>query len=314
MHIINTLGPIFIIIFLGAWLTRIGFIDEHAKRIINGCCYWIGLPCLLVLKIGTATNAGAGAKSTVPIVLGGTLFLMLVSWLSGILFKFEPRKLATFVHVSFRGNLAYIGLPVISFAFAGTAYSKNAESVAALTLGAIVVFYNIVAVMIHLLSVHRVTVSALKPVFVKLATNPLMLACFIGMGWNHFMHANGVEIPVMAFRTMTMLGQFALPMALICVGCALVTTPVHDIASGALLSAVLKTVAGPLAGLVIARMLGAGPMETGIACLLLGAPTAVASYVLTEQLDGKPSLAAAAIVTSTLVSAVTFSIIIAGIH
>ena len=313
MHILNTLGPVFLIILLGAVLTKFKFLDEHAKRMINACCYWIGLPCLLVMKIGTATASGDAAKSTLLIMLYGTFFLIAIAGVAGWLMKLKPKALATFVHVAFRGNLAYIGLPVISFAFAETEYADKAGSVAALTLGVTVVVYNIVAVFIHLMSTHKVSLKAIERVLVKLATNPLLVACAIGLFWNHGAHANGIEIPVMISRTMTMLGQFALPMALICVGAALVTTPLRDIASGALVSASLKTVVGPLTGLLFARLMGAGAMETGIACLMLGMPTAVASYVLTEQLDGKPSLAAGTIVTSTLICAVTLSIIIANI-
>jgi len=314
MHIINTLGPVFIIIFLGALLTRVRFLDAHARRIINACCYWIGLPCLLALKIGTATDSGGAAGTTIMIMLYGTFLLMAASALIGWRMKLNPRELATFVHVSFRGNLAYLGLPIIYFAFSGSEYADRAESVAAITLGILVVVYNVAAVLIHLLSTHRVTISAMKPVFIKLITNPLLLSCGAGLAWNHWAHLNGVEIPVVAFRTLSMLGQFALPMALLCVGSALVTTPVRDIAAGAIVSAVIKTGAGPLAAILFSRILGAGVMETGIACILLGAPTAIASYVLTEQLDGKPSLAAATIVMSTLICSVTFSIIIACIH
>jgi predicted permease len=313
MHILNTLGPVFLIILLGAALTKFRFIDNNAKRMINACCYWIGLPCLLIMKIGTATAAENSAKSTLLIMLYGTFLLMAIAGVAGWIMKLKPKALATFIHVSFRGNLAYIGLPVISFAFAETEYADKAGSVAALTLGVIVVVYNIVAVFIHLISTHKVSRQAIERVLVKLATNPLLVACAIGLSWNHGAHANGIEIPVVISRTMTMLGQFALPMALICVGAALVTTPVRDIASGALVSALLKTVAGPLAALAFAHLMGAGAMETGIACLMLGMPTAVASYVLTEQLDGNPPLAAGTIVTSTLICAVTLSIIIANL-
>jgi predicted permease len=267
-----------------------------------------------VLKIGTATAAAGAARTTLSVVVCGTFVLMLAGGLAGLVLRLKPRALATFVHVTFRGNLAYIGLPVIYFAFSGTEYEAEAESVAALTLGIIVVLYNVVAVLIHLLSTHRVNMDALKRVFIKLLGNPLLLACVVGLVWNHWFNANGVAMPVLLHRTLSMLGQFALPMALLCVGGALATTPVREIASGALVSAGIKTMLGPAAGFVFARLLGAGPMETGVACLLLGAPTAVASFVLTEQLDGKPQLAAAAIVVSTLLSAATFAVTIAFIR
>jgi predicted permease len=314
MHVLNTLGPVFLIILLGVLLSRLRFLDAHAVRTINACCYWVGLPCLLVLKIGTASSAEHATAGTTWVLLGGTMVLVAVSLLVGWLLRLKPRALATFAHVGFRGNLAYVGLPVVCFAFAGTPYEGKADSVAAVALGVTIVLYNVVAVMLHLASTHRVSWHALKRVIIKLLTNPLLLACGIGLLWNHGPHSQGIVIPVVIGRTLLLLGQFALPMALLCVGFALATTPVRGIASSVLLSAALKTMLGPLAGFCIGRLLGVGALEMGVACILLGAPTAVASYVLTEQLDGEPSLAAGTIVFSTLISAVTLSVVIACIR
>jgi predicted permease len=310
MHIVNTLAPIFIIVALGALLTRFNFIDAAARRVINACCYWIGLPCLLALKIGTADAVGSSAGVTITIVICGTVVLMLAGGAAGLLLRLDARSLATFVHVTFRGNLAYIGLPVICFAFAGTEFADKAEPVAAITLGIMVIIYNVVAVIIHLLSTHAMTPAAIKKVMLKLFTNPLLISCAAGFIWNRFFHANNIAVPLVIERTMVLLGQFALPMALLCVGSALASTKIRASVSGAGFSAILKTVAGPAIAFGAARLLGADPMETGIAAILLGAPTAIASYVLTEQLDGNAPLAATAIVVSTLVSAATFSIVI----
>ncbi len=314
MHVLNTLGPVFLIILLGAFLSRIRFLEAPAVRTMNACCYWVGLPCLLVLKIGTASSTENSATDTTLVVLGGSLILVVTALLVGWLFRLKPRSLATFAHVVFRGNLAYVGLPVICFAFVGTAYEGKADSVAAVALGITIVFYNIVAVALHLASTHRMSLHALKRVLAKLMTNPLLLACAVGMMWNHWAYSQAIEIPVIIARTLSVLGQFALPMALLCVGNALATTPVRGMVFSVLVAAALKTMLGPLVAIGVAKLLDVGVMETGVACILLGAPTAVASYVLTEQLDGEPSLAAGAIVVSTLLSAVTLSVVIAWIR
>ncbi|MBT3191529.1 MAG: AEC family transporter [Verrucomicrobia bacterium] len=314
MHVLNTLGPVFLIILLGVLLSRLRLLDANASRAINGCCYWVGLPCLLLLKIGTATATRGAATDTSLVLLLGTAVLTAVALFVGWLMKLKPRTLATFVHTSFRGNLAYVGLPVVYFAFSGTAYEGRAEAVAAITLGVTVVVYNVAAVLLHLASTHRVSLTAFRRVLAKLATNPLVLSCLVGLAWNHWAHAQGILIPVVLERTLSLLGQFALPMALICVGCSLATTPVRGMAGGVMVAALLKTLFGPCVAFLIARLLGVGVMETGIACVLLGAPSAVAAYVLTEQLDGDPPLAAGVIVTSTLLSAATLSLVVACIQ
>jgi len=311
MHIVNTLGPIFIIIALGALLTGVGYITATSRAVMNSICYWVGLPALLVLKIGMADAVGDAARLTLAIVLSGTAALMAAGWLAGRVMKLEPRALATLVHISFRGNLAYIGLPVVCFAFADSPYADKAAPVAAITLGVTVVVYNFVAVFIHLLSTHTLNAAALKRLLLKLLTNPLLLGCAGGFAWNYGAHLNGIAFPVAIERTLSVLGGSALPLALLCIGSALVVTPLREIAGSAVAAALIKTGLGPLLAFGLARLLHAGELESGIAAIMLGAPTAVASFVLTEQLDGKPSLAAAVIVLSTIFCTVGYAVIIA---
>ncbi len=313
MHILNTLGPVFLVILIGFLLARFGFLEAHATKVINWCCYWVGLPCLLLLKIGTAPGVGVAARDTTLVVLYATLLLAAIACLVGWFLRLESRSLATFVHVGFRGNLAYVALPIVCYAFVGTEHEEAAEASASIVLGVTVVLYNVMAVVLHLLSTHRLGWRALERMAVKLTGNPLVLACAAGLAWNRWVHSQGVAIPVMIERAMVMLGQFALPMALLCVGATLAVTPVRSLAGGAFIVAILKTAAGPLVAIGVSRFMGMGPMETGIACIMLGAPSAVAAYVLTEQLDGDPPLAAASIVTSVILCAGTLSAVLAWI-
>ncbi len=313
MHLLNTLGPVFIVILIGVALTRFRFLDAAAARLMNRCCYWIGLPCLLVLKIGTAELAGGAARDTTVTVLLATLALMAVAGIVGWLIRLKPRSLATFVHVGFRGNQAYVGLPVVYYGFLGTVYEGEAEAVASIALAVVVVLYNIVAVVIHLLSTHRFGWRAVGRVFLKLATNPILLACVAGLAWLHWGHSQDIAIPLIINRTMTILAQFALPLALLSVGATLGATPLAGMPRSAPVAAVLKTMIGPLLALGVARLTGVGPMETGVACILLGTPSAVVAYVLTEQLDGDGPLAAATIVISVVLSAATLPAVLAWI-
>lgn len=310
MHVFNTLGPVFLIITVGALLARFRFLDESATRVLNGCCYWIGLPCLLALKIGTATGAEAAARGATEILLSGTVVLLIIALLTGWGLSLQPTACATFAHVVFRGNLAYVGLPVITFAFADTAHNNAAGAVAAVALGFMVVLYNIIAVLIHLISLHRMNAQALRRIALKIGTNPLLLGCLMGFAWQYGAHARGIMLPVALSRTLTLLGQCALPLALLCIGSTLVMTPVRKIASTALIASLLKTVLAPLIGIVMAWIFQAGTLETAVACMLLTTPTAVASYVLTDQLEGDTALAAGTIVISTLFSAISLSVVV----
>jgi predicted permease len=308
MTILNTLAPVFVLIALGALLRRLRFFDGKGVDTLNRCCYWIGLPSILFTKIGLEPAPEGASGRLVLALLGATALLLLAALAVGLLLRQPGRTLATFMHVAFRGNLAYVGLPVVIYAFDGRADGDGAGAVAAMGLGVCVVAYNIIAVILHLTAQHRLGLSALRHILAKTATNPLLLACVAGFVWQHI--AGAGTMPLAISRSLTVAGQFALPLALLCVGSALVTTPLRHVALNAILAAMLKTLAGPLAGLMLARLLNLPPRETGVACILMATPTAIASYVLTGQLGGDDHLAAGSIVLSTLMSIASLSCVI----
>jgi predicted permease len=303
--ILNTLAPVFVLIALGATLRHFGFFDTKGVDTLNRACYWIGLPALLFLKIGIEPAPEGASGRLLVALLGATGMLLISALLLGFLMRQPAAKLATFMHVSFRGNLAYVGLPVVIYAFEGRPHGASASALAATGLGGCVVAYNVIAVVIHLAAQHRLTIDAFKKMLTKTITNPLLLACLAGFAWQHGVPTG--SMPLAFTRSLTVAGQFALPLALLCVGSALVSTPLQHVAFTAVLAALLKTLAGPLAGFAMAHLLMLSPTETGVTCLLMATPTAIASYVLTGQLKGDAQLAAGTIALSTVLSILSLS-------
>jgi hypothetical protein len=306
MHVINTLLPVFVIIGLGAVLVWRDVVDDHVMTGIKWLVYWIGLPALLVHRIASA-ELDARVFNCLLIVLVGTGAAVVVSLLVALVFKMKAGRVGTFIQASFRGNLAFVGLPVIIYAFSSAGEDPAyAEQIAVLTIGPIVVVYNVVAVVGLLASQHRFGWSALRKMFMGLVTNPLLMACVAGTIGSIV----GVKWPEVLDRTLTTLGNMTLSLALLSVGGALVTTQVSGSWRAALGSSVLKLALAPLAGFLMARALGAGPTETGVAIILLACPTAVASYVLSDQMGGDSSLAASAVVIATLLSPISLGAVV----
>jgi len=144
MQTLNILAPVFLIVLFGAMLRRVGFLGGDAPRVLSRYCYWIGLPPLLFLKIGLAEADMDAALTTLAICTGVTLILAAVGLACGFALRLPPTRAVTLMHVAMRGNLAYVGLPVVIFAFAGHARGAEAESIAALTLGPLIILYNII--------------------------------------------------------------------------------------------------------------------------------------------------------------------------
>jgi malate permease and related proteins len=308
MHIINTLVPVFCIIAIGAGLRRIGFMSAEFQRDLTQAAYWVGLPALLLVKIAEAPQLSEAGPALIILLVGALVLTGLgaaVCWL----LKLDGWRWGTFIQASFRGNTAFIGLPVVIYAFADSpgTIAERAESIAVLTLGPLIILYNILSVLVLLLSRHRVTRAGLLKVGKGLITNPLLIACVAGGLLAEFK----VDLPESLSRTCLTLGQFALPAALLSIGGTLVTTKLGHNLTRASVAMVLKTVAGPALALLGAWLLGADAEQTAVAAIMMGVPTAVASFVLADQFEGDVPLAASTVVISTIASAATLAGVLA---
>lgn len=311
--VLNTLAPVFIIVALGAVLRRSGFVDAALMAGINRLSYWVGLPCLIFVRIAQGQEVGVTTFSRIlPIIMGATVLVLLISFPIARLLRLNRTATGPFVQASFRGNLAFVGLQVVYLAFLpqGTEAAEEAVTMAAIVMGPVIVFYNAACVAILLAMQHAFSLRSLWLIAKGITLNPLIIASVAGFVWLGFSLHTGAELPVFLQYPLTMLGQFALPLALMVVGGAMVSTPVRGRLRAGMITALLKVAAAPLLGLWLARWLQAGPRETAVALILLACPTAVASYILTDQMNGDAALAATAIVLSTLMSAVSLSLVV----
>ncbi len=304
MHVLNTLAPVFVVIALGAMLRRMRFVSAGVVRGLNKVVYWVALPALLFSKIVEAPQIGPAAGKTFAVVLAGTLAAIVVGYAMAVVIRVPGRSVGTFVQAVFRGNLAYVGLPVILHAFAG---DQHAETLAVLTLAPLVPIYNVVAVVALLASRHKLGRAAVRRMLFQIVTNPLLIACIAGLAAG----AVQLRIPVAAGRTLNVLADMTLPAALLAVGGALVGARIRGRILYSASASAIKLAVAPAAGLLTAYALGAGHREMFVGLILLACPTAVASHVLADQLGGDGDLSAATIAITTVLSILPLTVIVA---
>ncbi len=307
MNVINTLAPIFAIVALGVILRRTGFLSGDVLAGLAKVTYWVALPCLLFVKIGGASVSGSGAGRIFLITLAGTLVCIVVALALAFVIRMPGAKIGTFVQASFRGNLAFVGLPVVFYAFEVVGAGQAAQSATALAIAPLIVVYNVFGVVALLASRHRLGFSAVGKIVRSVVVNPLILSCLAGLVFS----LQSWSIPLSAERSLEMMGKFGFPAALLAVGGALASVPLRGSWIYPLLSSCIKTGVAPAAGFVAALVMGADRSETMIVMILMSCPTAVASYVLAGQLGGDRQLAASAVVASTVTSIISLGIILA---
>jgi predicted permease len=204
----------------------------------------------------------------------------------------------------FRGNLAFIGLPVVLYAFAG---SGSAEDSALLAFGPMVVLYNFLAVIVLLFAGGVAKRGIMRTVGYGLLTNPILIACFAGLLFS----LADAALPSLVQRTLAAIGQMALPLALICIGGTLHTTRLRGSLKHAFIGSLMKGLLVPAVGLLLAWGVGLSAEHTRIALLLLACPTASVSYVLVRQLQGDEALASSMIVISNVLAVPAMAAVLA---
>jgi hypothetical protein len=138
------------------------------------------------------------------------------------------------------------------------------------------------------------------------ATNPLVVACLAGLAYAYL----GLPLPMVVDRSLAILGQMALPLALLSIGASLRVWAIREGGLAAAGASLIKVVIAPMAGFVIARWLGLGATELLITLLYLTMPTAVMSYVMAERMGADGSLAGSIVVLSTVLAMPALAVVL----
>lgn len=302
IDIINIVLPVFLVIGLGAALLRIGLIDDTFLHKTNRLVYYLCLPLLLFYKIGTADFASNFNGRLILTAATLTVLTALVSYLYAHWRKYPPATIGAFSQGSFRGNLAYIGL-----AIAFNAYGEAGLTRAGLLMGFMVPVLNFCAIVVLLLPHRGNTGAGSKAQWRKqLLLNPLILASAAGIIWSML----GFGLPTALERGMKIVTGLALPLALIAIGGSFTFKKLKGDLRPVLLASLIKLLLLPAAGLLCLTALGLSGLDLATGLILLGAPAATANFIMAYELKGDTELAASIVMLSTLLSAVSYSLLL----
>ena len=307
MFIINSIAPIFLLIALGKLIQKSAFFPEAFFKGLNKLVFWFALPALLVSSISTARLEFETLSQIVLLLTLGTLLSLSFAWAIARLLKLSSPKSGSFIQGAFRGNGAFIGLPVIAYSLGSL--DPAAETLGTVVLAPLVVLFNILGVIV-LLRYGRIKYSvseSFSTFLLQLVKNPLIIACAIGLAIN----LADMALPLFLFRSLDALGRAALPLILISIGSSLAFEPLRGAASPSLIASLIKVVVAPMFGFLLAGLFDLSTTERMIAIFYLAAPAAGMSYVMAEVMGNDATLAGRIVALSTLLSAITLPFIIA---
>ena len=154
--ILAVLAPLIVLIALGSVLAHIRFLGATFIADLNKLAFWVALPALIFTSASSESHAGLPIWPLYAVMMTGTILISFLAWVMSYALGMPDGARGTLMQSAFRGNLAYIGLPVLANSFeilpAPAARQAMATSVVVMVL--VMASYNILAVIVLQASQH----------------------------------------------------------------------------------------------------------------------------------------------------------------
>nr|WP_299245594.1 AEC family transporter [uncultured Halomonas sp.] len=290
----EALGPLFLLILLGAFLGWRRWPGEafwpHLERLI----YFLLFPAMLLATLATTDVSQVPVARLGVTLLGSMAVFAALLWILGPRLRLDAAAFTSVFQGAVRFN-TYVGV-----AGAAALHGNAGATTAAVAVALMVPVVNVLCVA-SFVAAGTLGPSSVTKSLSALLRNPLILACLGGIALN----VSGIGLPGWSEKTVSLLGRAALPLGLVTVGVALRPHALMRLDAGVWTANLTKLILMPALVLILALALGLDPVSRDIALLFAALPTATSAYILARQLGGDAELMAALITGQTLLAMLT---------
>ena len=281
----NVVLPLFLCILLGYFLRRIHMVDTPSLNTMNKLCFKVFLPIYLFNNIATTNLAAAFNGKLLAVAYLGVLGqFALLMFMIPRLEKENPRR-GVLIQAMFRSNFALFGLP-LALSLCGT----EKVGPTSILVGLTVPLFNILAVVS--LESFRGGKPSVKKMAKGIVTNPLIIASLIGIVFNLL----DLTLPGAVQKSVNDLGGVATPLSLVALGGSFTVSKVKGYRKQLTIGVLGRLVFSPLLMVSIGILMGFRNEMLIPLLIMSGAPTAVSSFPMAQQMDGDGELAAGLVV------------------
>ena len=295
----NVLLPIIIEIAIGFMLKTIKIIDPHTAKGANKIVFKLFLPAMLFNNLYTAEISNAFNPRLIIFALIAVCITVALLCLVIPVFEKDKTKRGAMIQGMFRSNFAIFGVP-LSISIAGEAIRPSVSVVVAF----VVISYNILAVIV--LEAYNHNNPDLKSILKGIATNPLVIACVLGI----LVLISGIKFPQTIDKTVSGISSVATPLGLIILGASINIMSVKQNAKRLVFAIGGKLVVIPVIILTIAILMGFTGGELAILLALFASPTAISSYSMAVEMGHDGELAAQIVMFCTILCIFTMFVFI----
>lgn len=297
LQTLSVTAPVFAMLFLGVALNRLGWIDAAFVHTASALVFRGTMPTLLFISIIKADLNAALQPALLLYFVGATIVTFGLAW-SWALWCCPAADRGVYVQGAFRGNNGIVGL-----ALASSLYGDYGLSLGGMLAGVVILVYNSLSAVVLAIYSPGGRVGA-RDILLSILRNPLIIGVLAAVPFAYWQ----VALPGWLMTSGQYFAQMTLPLALICIGATLTLDVLRQSSGSALSSSLMKMVWLPAVATLGAWAFGFRGAELGILFLYFASPTAAASFVMARAVNSNHQLAAAIIVITTLMAALSINL------
>lgn len=294
---LNATLPVFLLILVGMFLRRIGIFTEGYAALTDKFVFKIALPVLLFKDISGMSLRDDFDGGFVIFCAVASALMFLIPWGCAAVFMKEKRSVGAFAQGCARGSAAVLGV-----ALAENIYGSAGQ--APLMIFAAVPIFNILSVLILAFSAegqdHKPSVGTLLK---SIVTNPIIWGVLLGLPFSFF----DISLPGVAQSAVGSVASTATPLALMAIGASFDFKAAKGKFFPAAVASFVKLILLPAAVIPAAVMFGFRESALVSVFIMVGAPTTVAAYIMSKNMNNDHVLSSNIVMLSTLFSSVTIT-------
>jgi len=290
----NNLLPIFLAAGCGYLISR--FLKVPPKPISN-VAFYIFSPSLVFVLLTKSQLGGEDVTRMVAFTVVLMTVLGIAAWLVGRTLKFDRLLLVAVLMTTIFANSGNYGLSLTLFAFGEDALAHAS------------LFFVTQAILVQTVGVVIVSLGSLslKKSVINLFKVPGLYAVSMALIFNYM----NWQLPMFADRTVSLLGDAAIPVLMVLMGIQLEHSSFNGKPEALAATNVLRLVISPALAIALGVFFGLQGVARQAGVIEAATPAAVMTTILATQYDVKPSFVSTAVFTTTLLSPLTITPLLA---
>jgi len=293
MLFVDIVLPVFLIVAAGYWAQKRFDLDFAT---LTNCSLYLLTPALIFSALSKSRVRLDLAADLLLFMLLYTALLCLLAWALGRICRYRGEQLRALALATTVMNCGNFGLPLVFFA-----YGNPSLDVSVLTF----VVFNIPLSTLAIVLAQG-SGTSLGKALLNAARIPLFHAALAAL----LLQLVGLEIPGFLLRPLELLGQAAIPLMLILLGMQLAKTRLQASLGFLSLATLIRLAVAPAVAWIIASLLGIGGLDRQVVVLQTSTPAAILPLLYSLRFGTRPDLVAGAILTTTVLSAVSLTVLL----